>query len=256
MIYLNKILPVFVSPIFIVLMCLVIGLMTRRRGWVIGGIVLLYIASMPVAVEFLTSGRDRNIERLLPADAPVSEAIVVLSHGMSWVKVQNSFVPDWGDPDRFFSGVELFLANKAPKLVFTGGKLPWQHSDETEGDVLSRYAQMMQVPANKILVTELVENTEQEARAVRKILGDTPKKIILITSGFHMQRAKELFEQNGFDIFAYPVDVSSQSTEEITAASFFPNAEALFKVSITVREFWGRLYYRLKHLIISAPREQ
>lgn len=256
MIYLNKIMPVLVSPIFIVLICMVIGVMTHRRSWVIAGMVLLYIASMPIAVDFLTSGRDRDFERLLPADTPDSEAIVVLGQGMSWVKAKNSYVPDWGDPDRFLGGVELALANKAPKLVFTGGKLPWQQSDETEGEVLSRYAQMMQVPANKILITEPVQNTEQEAQAVRKVLGPVTNKIILVTSGFHMQRAKALFEQSGFEVFAYPVDVTGQSTEKITAINFLPNADALARASLTVREYLGRFYYHLKHAIVSTAHKQ
>jgi uncharacterized SAM-binding protein YcdF (DUF218 family) len=255
MIYLNKILPVFVSPIFIVLICLVIGVLTRRRTLVITGVVLLYIASMPIAVDFLTSGRDRDFERLLPVDAPDSEAVVVLGQGMSWLKVKNSYVPDWGDPDRFFGGVELILANKAPKLVFTGGKLPWQQSDQTEGEVLSRYAQMMQVPADKILVTETVENTEQEGQAVRKVLGPATKRIILVTSGFHMQRAKALFEQSGFEVFAYPVDVTGQATEKITAINFLPNADALARASLTIREYLGRFYYHLKHVIVSNAQK-
>jgi uncharacterized SAM-binding protein YcdF (DUF218 family) len=161
MIYLHKILPVFVSPIFIVLALSVIGLITRRRAWGMCSVFLLYAASMPIVADHLVSGRDRNFERLLPSDVPVSDAVVVLGQGMSWIKAKNSFIPDWSDPDRFFGGVELMLANKAPRLVFTGGKLPWQLTDETEGDVLSRYAQMMQVSADRISVTEPVENTDQ-----------------------------------------------------------------------------------------------
>jgi hypothetical protein len=180
---------------------------------------------------------------------------VVLGQGMSWLEVKNSYVPDWGDPDRFFGGVELMLAHKAPKLVFTGGKLPWQQSDETEGEVLSRYAQMMQVPEHKILVTEPVENTEQEALAVRKTLGKATKRIILVTSGFHMQRAKGLFEQNGFEVFAYPVDLTGQSTEKITVINFLPNADALARASLTVREYLGRFYYHFKYVIVSTPHK-
>ena len=141
------------------------------------------------------------------------------------------------------------LADKAPRLVFTGGKLPWQLTDETEGDVLSRYAIMMQVSADKISVTEPVENTEQEARAVRKILGPESKRIVLVTSGFHMPRAKELFEQVGFQVFAYPVDLTGKITEKLTLVSFLPRAEALSTVSLIVREFWGRQYYRAKHFM-------
>jgi uncharacterized SAM-binding protein YcdF (DUF218 family) len=252
MIYLHKILPVFVSPIFIVLVLSVIGLISRRRAWGMCSVFLLYAASMPIVADHLTSGRDRNFERLLPSDVPVSDAVVVLGQGMSWIKAKNSFIPDWSDPDRFFGGVELMLANKAPRLVFTGGKLPWQSTDETEGDVLSRYAQMMQVSADRISVTEPVENTDQEAVAVRKLLGSEAKQIVLVTSGFHMQRAKELFEQLGFNVFAYPVDLTAQTTEKLTLISFLPKAEALNSVSMIVREFWGLQYYRLKHFLLPA----
>jgi uncharacterized SAM-binding protein YcdF (DUF218 family) len=255
MIYLHKILPLFLSPIFIVLALLAIGVMTARRAWVIGGICVLYLVSMPIIADGLTSARERQYERLLPADVPSSEAIVVLGRGMSWVKVKNSYIPDWDDPDRFFGGVELMLANKARQLIFTAGKLPWQRTDETEGDVLKRYAQMMQVPSAKILVTEPVENTEQEARAVRKLLGAEAKQIILVTSAFHMQRAQWLFEQVGFEVFAYPVDLHGDAPEDITLVSFLPNPYALATVHLAVREFWGRLYYQLKHSIFSASRD-
>jgi uncharacterized SAM-binding protein YcdF (DUF218 family) len=249
MIYLHKVLPLFLSPIFIVLALLVIGVVTRRRAWLIGGVFLLYLASMPIIADGLTAASERNYVRLLPADAPSSEAIVVLGRGMSWTKVKNSYVPDWDDPDRFFGGVELMLANKGQQLVFTGGKLPWQQTNETEGDVLKRYAQMMQVPSAKILVTEPVENTEQEARAVRKLLGAEVKNIILVTSAFHMQRAQWLFEQVGFEVFAYPVDLHGDAPEDITLVSFLPNPYALATVHAAVREFWGRLYYQLKNSI-------
>ena len=121
MIYLHKILPLFLSPIFIVLVLLAAGVVTRRRAWVIGGICLLYLVSMPIIADGLTSAGERNYERLLPSDAPPSEAIVVLGRGMSWVKVKNSYVPDWDDPDRFFGGVELMLAIRGDNLFLLAG---------------------------------------------------------------------------------------------------------------------------------------
>jgi len=249
-IYLHKILPVFLSPLFLVLAILTVGLVFRRRTWLISGACLLYCLSLPIVSETLLWARQQRLERLLPADAPSSEAIVVLGQGMSWVYTKGGFVPDWGDPDRFFGGVELILANKAPQLVFTGGKLPWDPAGETEGDVLKRYALMMQVPADKIAITETVVNTAQEAVAVRKLLGPNQKKIILVTSAFHMRRAKWLFEEAGFEVFAYPVDLSGQ-TVEISWQSFLPNPWALATIHTVAREFWGLLYYRVRHLISS-----
>ena len=250
MIYLHKILPVFVSPLFIVLALMAFGLVWRRRGCIITGVCLLFFISLPIVAESLQWVRQHKLVRLSPVEVPASAAIVVLGQGMSWVSTKNGFVPDWGDPDRFFAGIELITANKAEQLVFTGGKLPWDDSDQTEGDVLKHYAQTMQVPVDKILVTEPVQNTADEARAVRTLLGPEAKRLILVTSATHMRRAQWLFEQRGFEVFPYPVDISGSSVG-VTWQSFLPKPWAIAMVDVLVREALGLLYYQIAHLISS-----
>ena len=39
----------------------------------------------------------------------------------------------WIDPEKFFGGLAIFLAGKAQKLVFTGGKMPLDKAKKTEG---------------------------------------------------------------------------------------------------------------------------
>jgi len=53
-----------------------------------------------------------------------ADAIVVLSGMLEINGVGDSAYVEWGDPDRFFGGMALFKAGKAPRLVFTGGKIP------------------------------------------------------------------------------------------------------------------------------------
>ncbi len=68
-----------------------------------------------------------------------ADAIVVLSGMLETNEVGDSTYIEWGDPDRFFGGIALFRAGKAQKLVFTGGKMPWDKSKRTEGEVLKEY---------------------------------------------------------------------------------------------------------------------
>jgi uncharacterized SAM-binding protein YcdF (DUF218 family) len=246
MIYLHKILPVLLSPIFIVLVLLTVGAIRGRRIWVISGICLLYILSMPIVSTPLFRSIELGAQRLQPEELPEADAIVALSGSMSWTETKTGFVANWADPDRFFGGVELVLAGKAPKLIFTGGKSRWQLGDQTEGDVLRLYAQMMKVPESQILVTELVENTEQEALAVKKLLLGSSHRIILVTSAFHMPRAKRLFEKVGFEVTAYPVDVHA-SSDSLTPMSFLPSPRALLAVDAAINEIVGRLYYQFKY---------
>jgi uncharacterized SAM-binding protein YcdF (DUF218 family) len=247
MIYLHKILPVFLSPIFIVLALAVIGVITRRRSFVVASVCLLYLASTPLVSEMIFKQVEQAAERLSPTEVPTADAIVALSAGMGWVQTKNGYVAEWPTPSRFLGGVELFMAGKAPLLVFTGGKMPWQAGDETEGQVLKRYAQLMQVPSDKILVTQQAENTEQEALGAKRLLEPNHKNIILVTSAFHMQRAKQLFERTGFVVFPYPVNIRVEG-DALTVMSFLPDPRALYATHSALHEVMGRLYYQLKHL--------
>ena len=247
MIYLHKILPVFLSPIFIVLALAVIGVIMRRRSFVVASVCLLYLASTPLVSEMIFKQVEQAAERLSPTEVPAADAIVALSAGMGWVKTKNGYVAEWPTPSRFLGGVELFMAGKAPLLVFTGGKMPWQAGDETEGQVLKRYAQLMQVPGDKILVTQQAENTEQEALGAKRLLDPNHKNIILVTSAFHMQRAKQLFERAGFAVFPYPVTIRVEG-DALTVMSFLPDPRALYATHSALHEVMGRLYYQLKHL--------
>ena len=83
-----------------------------------------------------------------------------------------------------FGGIALFKAGKAQKLVFTGGKMPWDKVKKTEGAVLKEYAISNGIASEKILVTKDVENTADEAVAVKELIGPS-KTIILVTSAYH-----------------------------------------------------------------------
>jgi uncharacterized SAM-binding protein YcdF (DUF218 family) len=109
-------------------------------------------------------------------------------------EVGDSTYVEWGDPDRFFRGIALFKAGKAQKLVFTGGKMPWDEVKKTEGEVLKEYAITNGVPSGKIFVTKDVENTAEEAVAVKELISQS-KRIILVTSAYHMYRVQRLFKK-------------------------------------------------------------
>ena len=83
-------------------------------------------------------------------------------------EVGDSTYIEWGDSDRFFGGIALYKAGKAQKLVFTGGIMPWDKAKKTEGEVLKEYAISIGIPNEKIFVSKDVENTADEAVAVRE----------------------------------------------------------------------------------------
>ena len=50
-----------------------------------------------------------------------------------------------------------------------------------------------------------MENTADESVAVKELIRPS-KRIILVTSAFHMYRAKRFFEKQGFEVITYKVD--------------------------------------------------
>jgi uncharacterized SAM-binding protein YcdF (DUF218 family) len=146
---------------------------------------------------------------------------------------------EWGDPDRFFGGMALFKAGKAQKLVFTGGKMPWNKAKKTEGEVLRKYAISNGIASEKIYITKDVENTADEAVAVKELISQS-KRIILVTSAFHMYRAKRLFEKEGFEVIAYKVDYKTEGENVTTIMDFLSSSGNLAKTESGIREIIGR----------------
>jgi uncharacterized SAM-binding protein YcdF (DUF218 family) len=149
---------------------------------------------------------------------------------------------EWGDPDRFFGGIALFKAGKAQRLVFTGGKMPWNNTKKTEGEVLKEYAISNGIPSGKILVTKDVENTADEAVAVKELISPS-KRITLVTSAYHMYRAKLLFEKQGFEVIPYKMDYKAAGNSTVTVMNYLPSAGSLELTEIGIRELLGRIFY-------------
>ena len=109
----------------------------------------------------------------------------------------------------------LYKAGKAQKLIFTGGKMPWDKAKKTEGEVLKEHAIANGIPSEKIFVTKDVENTADEAVAVKELISPS-KRIILVTSAYHMFRAKRLFKKQGFVVIPNKVDYKAEGESAIT----------------------------------------
>ena len=246
MIYLHKILPTFVLPIMLVIIVILIGLIKNKKKLIYIAIGVLYILSTPIFSNNFFKLVEGSEYRKPISAIDSADAIVVLSGMLEINEVGDSTYVEWGDPDRFFGGIALFKAGKAQKLVFTGGKMPWNRAKKTEGEVLREYAVSNGIPSENILVTKDVENTADEAVAVKGLIKPS-KRIILVTSTFHMYRAKRLFEKQGFIVIPYKVDYKASGNNQVTFMDFFPSAGNLGLTETGMREVIGRLFYLVKN---------
>ena len=248
MIYLHKILPLLISPIVLVLGLIFLGVIKKRTLYIIVAFVILYLSSTPIVSSFLLNLVESKEIKLKIEQTPQADAVVVLSGTLTWVKGSDELLPQWGHADRFFAGLDLMKFDHAHKIIFTAGKLPWDQGNQTEGGILKKYAELFNIPSSKIFVTREVQNTEQEANEVEQLLRNHKigNRIILVTSAFHMQRAKSQFEHVGLNVSTYPVDFKV-SQNAITPMSFLPQATALSMTDLAIREVVGRLFYLIKN---------
>ncbi|MEQ1761401.1 MAG: YdcF family protein [Vicinamibacterales bacterium] len=195
-------------------------------------------------------------DRALATQAPTADAIVVLSAGRTVAPGRDS-VSEWEDADRFFGGVELFLAGKANLLVFTGARPSGPQGAPLEGATLSAYATQMGVPIDHVATTGPVANTQDEANDVAVLLRDRragPTRVLLVTSAFHMPRAQYLFEKAGLTVVPFPVDFRRVAGSRPGLADLLPSAVALQKTHTMLHELYGRIFYRLVEMVSATRR--
>lgn len=253
MIYWHKILPVFFLPVGFILVLLAVAGFTKKRGALFLAGCLLLFFSLPLTSSLLVRAAENFAVRVPVSEIQPADAIVVLSGMlMSAPLAGGGSVTEWIDPDRFFAGIELFKAEKAPLLVFTGGKLPWLPAPPPEGQVFKEFAGRLGVPVDRVVVTTDVQNTEDEAREIRARLGGQ-KTIILVTSAVHMPRARLLFDAFGFSVVPFPVDFKVEAGGTLSILDVLPNAVSLWKSETAIRELFGRAFYTVK-LALSTPR--
>ncbi|MGA1029135.1 MAG: YdcF family protein [Flavobacteriaceae bacterium] len=244
MIFLHKILPLLVLPIMAFLGVLLFGLYANKRKVIYCAMVVFYMLSTPFFSNCFFKAVEGDALTNTLDHLPRANAIVVLSGMLRIDALGDSFGVNWIDADRFFGGLALYAAQKAPLIVFTGGKSPYRQSVVSEGAVLKKYALDYGIPSEAIFVTEDVLNTAEEAQAVAKLLGNK-RKIILVTSAFHMKRAKGLFEKKGIEVIPHKVDYKTPPKLSANLIDFLPTASALENTETGLRELLGRLYYGL-----------
>ncbi len=137
----------------------------------------------------------------------------------------------------------LRLAAKYPFLpvLFSGGKavlLPWDGSD-SEAALAQRFFEAFKLVPPRLKLEDRSRNTFENAVLSAKVLQPKPRqKWILVTSAFHMPRAKALFEAQGFEILARPVDFRTNGFYDWWRP--FPKAsDGLRRLDLAAKEWSG-----------------
>ena len=229
---------------------MLIFLIRKKTKYVYSSIIFIIFFSNEVFSNTLWRLLEYPWKRLDYSLVDSSDGIVVLSGGGIKLPPISKKIIEWNDPDRFFAGIDLYKANKSNRLIFTGGINPLISGLPPEGDIYIKEALSMGIPKKDLFTTYPVSNTLQEAKAIKKLLNDeipsSQKKVILVTSAFHMNRAKRVFEKEGIIVLPYPVDFRSKQSFPSSLRNplmWMPMSSSLDKSTSAIREIIGRIIY-------------
>ncbi len=122
-------------------------------------------------------------------------------------------------------------------------------------DISKMFQKDYDIPAAAIIEDPTSLNTYENAVNVQKIMKERNiKKVLLVTSAFHMPRSVRIFRKLNIDVIPAPSDyLISQNelnepfhTPEAFILGIIPNTEKLDKFTVALKEYVGTWTYILK----------
>ena len=247
---LSKLLPLFFYPLGLAIL---IGLATivvalcghrvRALVFMILTVAILYTTSTNVFSTFVISSLEQAYPPVPIENLPNVDAIVVLG-GYTDAAGSGSDVIELGDAiDRFFHGMRLYRAGKAPLVMLVGGAA---RGNQPEAQVMAAMLTEFGIPRSAMLLEDKSRNTRQNGlNAVAIMQQNNIGKILLVTSAYHMRRAQSVFEKLGIEVVPAATDYQVLEPDP-SILDWLPNAEALMLTTLGIKEYLGWWFYRIR----------
>ena len=236
------------SPIAVTFLIAVAGLVLARFGrrrlglWLMGGAVawlwlwmtpaMTRVVGVPLESEFLVNGMVPSVESL-----PEADAIVLLGGGMGIETNLSNYPEMWAGADRVWQAARLWKAGKAPRIFATS-----RWVEDTTFPLLKDFG----VPADCLSGVDDARNTEEEAKSIAS-LG--VKKLLLVTSAWHMKRARMMFEKYApeVQVVCAPSDFenSFKTVVSLSLRDLLPDTYSFHLNSAAFHEWIGILGYKM-----------
>lgn len=230
-------------PASLVLIILV-GLFLSRKRRLLGkilifsGAALLYVLSIPHVADRILRPLERSAHPVTTENISV-DAIVVLGGGsvdLQWLGADP--VPNAETSARLLEGIMLARRLGIPLVLSMGNGEPFA-TKVNDADTMAETAFSLGIPRKQVLIENVSRNTLENSHAVRKLIrGD---RIVLVTSAYHMKRAKAMFIKQGFSVVGAPVYFLAQ-TRKFSPVSLIPLASALSQSATGIAE-WVSIFW-------------
>jgi uncharacterized SAM-binding protein YcdF (DUF218 family) len=250
MIFLSKIITAFILPpgCIIAVLILLIFFVPRKIKYYLGIVTFfLYLLSIqPVSDLLLKPLENAYPPFLSDINEYEFDSIVVLGGG-TIMGSPEAVKQDTLSADAMKRAVYGFiLSNKYPvPVIFSGGKV-FEYNQEPEAVVAGYLYEALGLPSLRFIAETESRNTWENAKETAKL--EIPelteiKKIVLVTSAYHMKRSVYCFESNGISVIPAPTDYKCYRGQKYDLLSFIPLMTYLRNSQLALHEYIGLLYY-------------
>jgi uncharacterized SAM-binding protein YcdF (DUF218 family) len=244
----SKLLALLIYPLSCsLLLCatalLLLFLKRVRGGAMLLGVAVgwLYLCSTGLFANYLMRSLEQDFPPQ-PLQAVHRADVIVVLGGATRGYAHQSVLPDLNQQaDRLVYAAQLYKAGKAPILLLTGGVLEGSLSEARQmQDVLS----VMGIPSRAMLLEADSHNTHDNAVFSATMLrAQGVHRILLVTSAFHMRRARALFEAQGLEVVPAPTDFQQVTARE-PIPDWLPWVSNLAQTTNALHEIAGYWVYR------------
>jgi uncharacterized SAM-binding protein YcdF (DUF218 family) len=254
LLFLSKLLPIFVLPLGLTLSLAVVGallwlLYYRRlaRLFLGAALAILWICSTPVVANWATASLEQQYPPRTMAETPAADVAVVLGGVLGQPEPPRVAVELTDTSDRVLHATRLYRAGKVKRILVSAGNIPWTPAIKPEAELIRELLIEWGVPADAIEVGTESRNTFENALEIQRMLKSKGfRSALLVTSATHMPRAMATFRHARVPVMASTTDVSVVDSVHADPLRWLPNAGALAATTTAMREWLGYLAYRVR----------
>jgi uncharacterized SAM-binding protein YcdF (DUF218 family) len=249
--YLSKIFWFFIQPLNLAIFLLLAGLLAamigRRRLAATGGVLAFLILALSAWTSLGAMMLNPLEERFARPPLPEKvDGIVVLGGGFEGAinLVRGGYELNSGG-DRMVETAVLARRFPTAKVIVSGGTGELFLEGEGDAATAPRLLTALGVTADRLILENKSRNTYENAVFTKELVTPKPGETwLLVTSAFHMPRAKALFDKAGFATVPWPVDYRTSGREGIGLFRDNP-ADSLQATTMAIREWIGLIAYWL-----------
>ena len=122
MIYLNKLLPIFASPLGLISFLIILGIFTKRTFYIVTALLFLWVTSLPIVSNSLLRFLERDYQVQTFNNVEDHDTVVVLSGMVRTIQDNGEVYYEFGEAvDRILAGISLIKDGKAERMILTRG---------------------------------------------------------------------------------------------------------------------------------------